>query len=152
MNVSWTNALSLWWSFTWRMTVFAVLWSVAFGFVVSLIAGAQPVLCYFVGLLVWFPVSVFTMKLAVGRYVGQPQSWRGSIAYWWSLMWRLTLYALLVGFILSVLVSALVGRPSEHPGFVFFGWFIIFGPMEVVTFRQVVAVHSLSVAPKIGST
>lgn len=148
MNVSWTNALSLWCSFAWRMAVFGALWSVVFGFVVSLIAGVQAALCYFVGLLVWFPLSVVTMKLAVGRYVGQSPGWSSSIAYWWSLMWRLVLFAIAVGFILSLLVSAFVGRPSEHPGFVFIGWFLIFGPIAVAVFRRVAAVHSLSEAPK----
>jgi hypothetical protein len=133
------------------MTLFAVLWSVSFGFVVTLVAGARPALCYFVGLLVWFSVSVVTMKLAVRRYVGQPPSWKSSIVYWWSLTWRITLYGMLVGFILNLLVSALVGRPSEHPGFLFLGWFVLLGPIAVVVFRQVAVVHSLAAAPKGGS-
>ena len=144
MNVSWTNALSLWWSVSWRMTICAIVGGVVQGLVVYLIAGSQPVLCYFIGTLFWFPVSVFTIKLAVGRYTGRPPNWRGSIAYWWSLTWRLTLYGMLVGFILNLLVSSLVGRPSEHLGFLFLGWFVIFGPMEVIAFRRVAMVHSLA--------
>lgn len=126
------------------MAAFGVLWSVAFGFMVSQIAGAQPALCYFVGLLLWFPVSVFAMKLAVGRYVGQRPSWKSSIAYWWSLAWRLFLYSALVGVVLGLLVSALVGRPSEHPGFVLLGWFVTFGPVAIMSFRQVMLAHSLA--------
>jgi hypothetical protein len=131
--------------------MFAVLWSVTFGFLVSLVAGVQPILCYSVGLLVWFPVSVFTMKLAVGRYAGQVQSWWISLVYWWSLTWRLTLYAALVGFILGLLVSMVVGRPSEHPAFALLGWFLTFGPAGVIAFRQVATVHSINAAPKSGS-
>jgi hypothetical protein len=148
MNVSWKNALLLWWSFTWRMGIFAVLLSASFGFIVMLIADEQPAICHFFGLFAWFPVSIFAIKLAVSRYAGRRQSWNNSIAFWWSLMWRLCLYAVPTGLILGIIVSIFVGRTSEHPNFQYLGWLIIFGPVAVGVFRRVIAIHSVYPATK----
>src|ERR1700739_817492 len=92
MNAIWKNALRLWWSYIWRLVVFTTL----FGFVFTLMAmqaGVQPVVYCFVAFLVSFPISIFSLKFAVGRYVGNPQTWKVIIAIWWSLTWRLCLYA-----------------------------------------------------------
>jgi hypothetical protein len=126
------------------MTVFALIGGAISGFVVTLIGGTQLLFSYLIGLLGWFLISIISMKWAIGRYLGEPQSWRRSIACWWSLMWRMSFYALLVGFILSILVSAIIGRPSEHPGYVFLGWFILFCPVEIFAFRQVAVANLLS--------
>src|ERR1035438_8146367 len=113
MDVSWKNAFLLWWALMWRLVVPLVLFDVIFAFIVRVAAGPHPIVCDLVGFIAWFPISVFATKLAVGRYVGQVQSWKSSIRYWWSLTWRLTIFAAIVGFLLSIVVSAIVGRPSE---------------------------------------
>lgn len=144
--MSWKNAFLLWWALMWRLVVPLVLFDVIFAFIVRVVAGPHPIVCDLVGFVAWFPISILATKLAIGRYVGQVQSWKSSIRYWWSLMWRLTIYGAVIGFLLSIVVSAIVGRPSEHPGFVFLGLFVTYGPVAIIAVRQMAIVHSIGVA------
>ena len=146
----WGSAVSLWWGYTWRMAIFALIGGVGSAFL--RLAGLQLGTIYLLTLLVWPAISLLAMRLAVSSHAGRLLGWVQAAGYWWSFVWRICLYGALIGIVTGGLVSAVVGQPQEHPSFLPFAWLLTLGPAAIVTFRQVLHAQSPTVESVRGSS
>jgi hypothetical protein len=134
--VSFRVAVSLWWSFTWRLLLYGLPFMVAMGFLSQVLAPGdferQVAYSYAGGLATWLPISMIAIHRATATHApGLTMTIKLTLSIWWSFVWRATLYAAIVGFVLGLIVGLVVGRASEHPGFLILAWLLSIGPLAM---------------------
>ncbi len=155
--ISWTKALALWWSFTWRFIAFGLPFIFVVGFIAYPVAQALGIpesdhqIAVVLGQLLWFPASVLALRFALLRY---PElfvatafrfTWAKTFSVWWSFLWRISVYGLLIGLLLGLFVSVFVGRPSEHPGYLLVTILVGVVPIELAALRGAVSKQTFSI-------
>lgn len=142
-QVTWREALGLWWNFNWRLLGIAILYGVATSLIVTPMVGVQPALMYYLGVLGWFPTSIWLMRVVIRRFTGITPSWKTTFGFWLSFLWRICLYAILTGLVAGILVAAFLGKTRDHPEFLIPMWILVYGPIQIATFHQVTRAHSI---------
>jgi hypothetical protein len=147
MNLPWRQTIAFWWSFFWRHLLYATPCVILLGLTAGSVADVfdRPELhasfAFLGGQVAWLPVSLIALKHALSKHASvlalspDKQTWRLTLSIWWGFAWRASLYGVVIGFGLGILVLVIVGRPSEHPGHLTFAWLIMI-PFTVIALRQ----------------
>ncbi len=83
-DVTWGIALKFWWAYTWRALLLCVLGGAVLGFIIGFVAAvakldqnAAKTYAALSGVLISIPVSVWMMKIVLGKFAARhfpPQS------------------------------------------------------------------------------